>query len=99
MHVNDFRDDLKPTMAQWREIGREFCRLAGEEPPASRAGALELLLRLQETSRDGAAAADDAQRPGSWAEARDAAVARAQASAVERSIPARARAIRPGTAA
>jgi hypothetical protein len=47
MHVNDFREDLEPTLAQWRAIAQGLCRLAGEAPPEHRAAALELILRLE----------------------------------------------------
>lgn len=58
MHENDFRDDLTPTAAQWRRIGQELCRLAGEPAPTSRRAAAELLLRLERS--DSPAVADAA---------------------------------------
>lgn len=49
MHVNDFRDDLKPTRGQWEQIARAWCEYAGEAIPGTRLEATELLLRLRET--------------------------------------------------
>lgn len=47
MHANDFRDDLEPTLAQWRAIAKGMCELSGEPAPPSRSAALELILRLE----------------------------------------------------
>lgn len=49
MHVDDFREDLKPSRGQWEQIAREMCRVAGEAAPSSRLGATNLLLRLRES--------------------------------------------------
>lgn len=57
MHVNDFREDLEPTLAQWRAIAQGMCKLAGEPAPTHRAGALELILRLEAEPAERAAAA------------------------------------------
>lgn len=48
MHVDDFREDLRPTRGQWEQIARAFCAASGEPEPATRLQATELLLRLRQ---------------------------------------------------
>jgi hypothetical protein len=62
MQRDDFRDDLPVTRGQWRLIAEHLCRLAGEPVPASRVGALELVLRLETHG--------DARSPVPWSRSR-----------------------------